>query len=579
MLINTKAFAGDLWALTKPYWQSEERWRSGALLATIVAMSLGLVWINVLLTEWNNAFYNTLQDKNEPEFWHQLLRFCYLAAAFIVVAVYQAYIQQMLQIRWRRWLTEHHVERWLRGHVYYRLQIAGKQTDNPDQRIAEDIARFVDTTLTLSLGLLSAAVTLVSFVAMLWTLSGSLTVKGIAIPGYMVWVALIYAIVGTWLVHRIGRPLIRLNFQQQQFEANFRYSLVRLRENAEGVALYGGESQEARGFGQRFADVVSNWWGIMRQQRRLNWFTNGYAQVASVFPFVVVAPRFFSGAIQLGGMMQTASAFGQVQGALSWFINVYGGAAGSNSFTEWKAVVDRLTSFERSLEAIIGEGQGAVVRGASDHETGIAIEGLNLWLPDGTHLLRDLSLDLPPGSRTLVTGPSGSGKSTLFRTLGGLWPYASGTLLFPSGERLLFLPQKPYVPIAPLRAAVAYPDAPETYGDERIRDALVACGLNELASRLDEEQHWAQLLSGGEQQRLAFARALLIQPRWLFMDEATSSLDELAESVLYRLMVERLPGTALISITHRPTLAAFHDRRLAFDGNGASATLLPAAAE
>ncbi|HEY1721406.1 MAG TPA: ABC transporter ATP-binding protein/permease [Magnetospirillaceae bacterium] len=568
MAATTKKFLRDLWGLTKPYWQSEERWKSGVLLAAVVALSLIAVGINVIFTEWNNLFYNTLQDKNEPEFWHQLGRFSYIAAGTIVVGVYQLYLQQMLQIRWRRWLTNYHVERWMGRHAYYRLQIAGKQTDNPDQRIAEDIARFVDTTLTLSLGLLSAVVTLVSFTSMLWTLSGPLTVMGITIPGYMVWVALVYAIAGTWIMHLIGRPLIRINFQQQQFEANYRYALVRLRENAEGVALYGGEAQEARGFELRFADVVRNWWNIMRRMRLLNFFSSGYSQIAIIFPFVVSAPRFFSGAIQLGGMMQIASAFGQVQGALSWFINVYGGSYGSNSFTEWKAVVDRLTTFERSLDTIEHGGQGEVTRSAGESKTGVVADSLDLRLPDGSVLLRDLHLSLPPGSRTLVTGPSGSGKSTLFRTLGGIWPYAKGVLTFPKGERLLFLPQKPYIPIATLRAAVSYPDAPESYDDISIRQALTDCGLAHLIDRLDEEHHWAQQLSGGEQQRLAFARALLLKPRWLFMDEATSALDEPAEAELYRLLIDRLPGTALISIAHRPTLEAFHDRRVAFGDRG-----------
>lgn len=573
MLARTRAFLHDLWGLTKPYWQSEERWRSGVLLTVIVGLQLGSVWLTVIFNAWYNLFYNSLQDKDFGAFQHQLLRFCYIAAAFIIVSVYQTYLQQMLRIRWRRWLTDRYIGRWTAHRSYYRLQIAGSGTDNPDQRIAQDIDGYIGSTLALSLGLLNAVVTLASFTLILWNLSGSIAVWGVEIHGYMLWVAIAYAIAGTALVHLIGRPLIGLNFRQQQYEANFRYALVRLRENAEGVALYGGEAREAHGLAQRFADVLGNWWGIMRQQKRLNWFSYGYSQAAVVFPFLVASPRYFSGAIQLGGLVQISSAFGRVQESLSWFVGVYADVA------QWKATVDRLTTFEKSLEAIAREGQGEVVRGLSPAGSGVSIEGLNLWLPDGTHLLRDLSIDLPPGSRTLVTGPSGSGKSTLFRTLGGLWPYASGTLLFPSGERLLFLPQKPYVPIAPLRAAVAYPDAPETYGDERIRAALEDCGLHDLAGRLDEEQHWAQLLSGGEQQRLAFARALLIQPRWLFMDEATSSLDEPSEAALYRLMVERLPGTALVSIAHRPTLAAFHDRKLTFAGNGASATLLPAAAE
>lgn len=565
MLATTKNFLRDLWVLTKPYWQSEERWKSGVLLAAIIALELAIVGINVLFNSWNNSFYNALQEKNAPEFWHQMLRFTYIAAAFIFVAVYKVYLRQMLQIRWRRWLTERYIKRWTSHHAYYRLQIAGGRTDNPDQRIAEDIDNYIQQTLVLSLGLLNSVVTLASFAAILWNLSGSMPLFGITVPGYMLWVALVYAIIGTWLVNVIGRPLIGLNFQQQQYEANFRYSLVRLRENAEGVALYGGEAQEARTFSLRFTDVVRNWWGIMRRQKMINWFGAGYGQIAIIFPFLVAAPRYFASGGQLGAMMQTASAFGQVQGALSWFVDAYTNVA------NWKATVDRLIGFEHSLTDIAHTGQGEVTRQDGEAQKGVTAAALDLRLPDGTVLLRDLNLNLPPGSRTLLTGPSGSGKSTLFRTLGGIWPYAKGVLTFPKGERALFLPQKPYIPIATLRAAVTYPDAPESHDDASIKKALSDCGLGNLVDRLDDEQHWAQQLSGGEQQRLAFARTLLLSPRWLFMDEATSALDESAEAQLYKLVIERLPGTALISIAHRSTLEAFHDRRLAFDARAATA--------
>jgi putative ATP-binding cassette transporter len=562
MFATTKVFLRDFWALTEPYWKSEERWRSGALLVVIVGMQLGLVGINVIFNEWYKNFYNALQSKDFAAFTRLIMWFSGIAAVYIVVGVYQNYLQQMLQIRWRRWLTERYIARWMEHRAYYRLQIAGDGTDNPDQRIAEDVNSYISSSLSLALGLLNAVVTLVSFAAILWGLSGSIDVAGIGVPGYMLWAALLYAIVGTWLMNRIGRPLIRLNFMQQRYEANFRYSLVRLRENAEGVALYGGESQEARGFGHRFADVVANWWAIMRRTKRMNWFASGYGQIAIIFPFVVGAPRYFTGAIQLGGLMQTVSAFGHVQNALSWFVNAYSGIA------DWKATVDRLTSFERKLEELATLGQGELVRTEGPAGSAIKIAGLGLSIPNGRELLRDLSLELRPGSRTLVTGPSGSGKSTLFRALGGLWPYAKGALTFPAGERLLFLPQKPYLPIATLRATIAYPDAPEVYGDQKILAALADCGLEQFAARLDEDQNWAQIMSPGEQQRLAVARALLVAPRWLFLDEATSALDEAAEAELYKLLVARLPATAIVSIAHKPALAAFHDRSLVFVGGG-----------
>jgi putative ATP-binding cassette transporter len=556
MLADCRKFLSELWVLMRPYWRSDERWKSGALVAAIVLLDLGSVWLSVVYNSWSNLFYNTLQNRDFPGFKVQLARFCAIAFANIVVVVYLTYLRQMLEIRWRRWLTAFYVGRWTTGKAYYRLQLNAGSTDNPDQRIAEDISAFITRTLSMGLGLLDSVVTLASFASILWMLSGAITIAGLTIPGYMLWAALIYAVLGTWLVNRIGRPLIRLNFQQQQFEANFRYSLVRLRENAEGVALYGGETEESRGFSRRFADVVGNWWAIMRRQKRLNWYSSFYGQIATIFPVVVAAPRVFSGAIEIGGLMQTADAFAQVQSALSWFINVYA------SFADWKATIDRLTSFNTALSEIAEAGQGKLTRTSS--VSGIAVDGLTLFLPDGRPLLKDLSLTLPAASRTLVTGPSGVGKSTLFRALAGLWPYAEGSLALPEGERLLFLPQKPYLPIATLKAALTYPDSPDPYPTARIEEVLAACGLASFADRLDVEDHWSQCLSPGEQQRLAIARALLLAPRWLFLDEATAALDEASEVMLYRLLVDRLPSTALVSIAHRPTLAAFHDRTIVF---------------
>jgi putative ATP-binding cassette transporter len=563
MFQKSRAFLGDIWALTKPYWQSEEKWRSGLLLGVIVALHLGTVYLNVVFNKWNNLFYNTLQDKNFDAFLHQFIRFCYLAVIFIVIAVYRVYLRQMLEIRWRRWLTDHYVGHWLGGRAYYRLQLAGGDgMDNPDQRISDDIASFINQTLVFCLGLMESVVTLVSFTFILWGLSGTLHVAGFAIPGYMLWVAIVYSGIGTWLAHRIGRPLIMLGYRQQQYEADFRYSLVRLRENAEGVALYGGEGEEARNFSERFTHIVRNWWDIMRRQKKLTWFSAGYGQVAMVFPFIVAAPRYFSGAIQLGGLMQTASAFGQVQGALSWFVDAYTGLAA------WKATVDRLTGFERSLTQAARATDARVDYREGPAGGAIAVENLDVHLPDGAVLLRDVQLTLPPGSRTLITGPSGCGKSTLFRAISGLWPHCRGRIGMPAGERILFLPQKPYLPVGTLRRAIAYPDSADRYDDPTIRAVLAQCGLDSLNDRLDDHDHWAQRLSLGEQQRLAVARALLLRPRWLFLDEATSNLDEAAEQALYRLLTQTLIDTAIVSIAHRPTLGVFHNRQIDFTENG-----------
>ena len=557
-MATTRAFLRDLWALTRPYWFSDERWAARGLLAAVVALNLGIVYINVLLNKWQNNFYNALQDKDMSAFYALLWHFSALAGAYIVCAVYQLYLNQMLQIRWRRWLTDRYLERWIGGRVYYRMQLTDRGTDNPDQRVAEDLALFVDRTLSLTLGLLSAVVTLASFVAILWSLSGTLELAlagtPVSIPGYMVWVALLYAIAGTWLTHRVGRPLIDLNFNQQRFEANFRFSLVRFRENTESIAIYGGEAGEVRGLRRRFADVVGNWWEIMRRQKKLSWLRSGYGQIAIIFPYVVAAPRYFSGAIQLGGLMQTASAFGQVQDALSWFVSAY------VQLAEWKATVDRLTGFQAGIERARAAGEEGAGVSAATAGPALETQALKLDLPDGSPLVAPFDARVAPGQSVLVTGPSGAGKSTLFRAFAGIWPFGGGRVVRPAA-RLLFLPQKPYLTIGTLREQLAYPAPPDAFDDATLRSALADSGLPALAERLGEEQHWALMLSPGEQQRVAFARAFLHRPQWLFLDEATSSLDEASEAALYRRLKERLPDTAVISIGHRSALTAFHERR------------------
>ena len=568
-------FLRDLWRLIRPYWYSEEKWSARLLLATIIALTLGMVWINVEINQWQNAFFNSLQDKKQDVFFELLMRFGWLAAMYIVMAVYQLYLNQWLQIRWRRWMTDLYLAEWLAGRTYYRMQLADRGTDNPDQRIAEDFRLFIEQTLSLTLGFINALVTLMSFIGILWGLSGVLdfAFAGVAyeIPGYMVWVALAYAALGTWLTHRIGKPLIGLNFNQQRFEADFRFGLVRFRENAEGVALYGGETQELGGFRRRFADVVANWIRIMVQQKRLTWFTAGYSQVAVIFPYVVAAPRYFSGAIPLGGLMQTASAFSQVQSALSWFIDAY------TTFAEWRASAERLITFQHAMQRAIDQRQDGGLTVEDTSARGLEIRDLELALPNAQLLLEHGSLALAPGESVLLTGPSGSGKSTLFRAIAGIWPFGKGQIRRPPGPTL-FLPQRPYIPIGSLRSAVTFPADPSGFTDDAIREALIACGLAPLADRLDEDQHWALQLSPGEQQRLAFARALLLKPAWLYLDEATAALDEATEERMYRLLKERLPGTTLFSIGHRPTLQRFHGRRLHFRAAGAGPARLEAVA-
>jgi putative ATP-binding cassette transporter len=545
------------WDLAWPYWKSEEKWSAIGLLAAVVALNLITVWLSVRFNYWNNDFYNALQQYDWPEFWRQFGIFGLLALAFIVVGVYSSYLRGILHIRWRRWLTERFLRDWLDDQAYYRMQLNQATTDNPDQRISDDLNRFATISLALSLGLLSSVVTLVSFLSILWTLSGALIIPlggaaSIDIPGYMVFAALIYAVGGTVLTWWIGHPLIRLNFDQQRYEADFRFSMVRLRENAENVAFYGGEARELDTFHGRFVRVVANWWGIIKRRKKLTWFTAGYDQVAIVFPFLVAAPRYFDKVIQLGGLMQIASAFRQVQESLSFIISSY------TEIAEYQSVVQRLAGFREKMNEIAAEQRAPqpieIVRGG----TGVEVESLDLNLPDGRPLRRNIALAATPDKPLLMTGASGAGKSTLLRAIAGLWPFGRGRIRVADG-RALFLPQRPYLPLGTLADALVYPRAAAELSRASLGEALRAVGLAQLVDRLDEDGNWAQRLSIGEQQRLAFARVLLARPEIVFLDEATSALDEAAETALYRLLREAAWQPTIVSVGHHGALRRFHD--------------------
>jgi len=553
-------FLTAFWTLAKPYWVSAERRRGLALLGLLVGLSIGLVWLEVQWNSWNNDFYNALQNKDQAEFFRQLGRFTLIAVFWVVARVYRLYFQQILLIEWRTWLNEHLLARWLKDRAYYRLQLADRGIDNPDQRIADDLRIFVEKTLELGVGLLSAVATLACFIAILWTLSSDFALGGVSLPGVLVWIAVVYALVGSFLAHRIGRRLIGLDFEQQRYEADYRYSLVRLRENSEGVALYRGETLELANFRGRFAHVIRNWWGIVEKRKQLNWFVSFYEQFSIAFPYLVAAPRYFAGAVGMGFIFQTASAFRNVQWSLSWFVNSY------TEFAYWKATVDRLTSFSASLERVRAEAQKESGERTEQPAGSIGTEDLQLAIPQGKPLLAPTSLQLRSGEDVLITGPSGAGKSTFFRALAGIWPYWKGRVRLPKGARLLFLPQKPYLPIGSLKHAVTYPGDTAQFSDRQIADALRAVGLAMLATDLERSENWAQMLSGSEQQRLAFARALLNAPDWLFLDEATASLPEDDQEALYRLLKERLPQTTLVSIGHRASLRTRHQRQLAWQG-------------
>ena len=558
-----------IWRLSVPYFRSEDRWAGRLLLAAVIAIELSIVAITVILNDWYNRFYNTLQDRNWSAFVSAILFFCVIAAIYTVLAVYQNYLNLWLQIRWRRWMTQTYLRQWLNTANHYRMQLLGDAADNPDQRIADDLQMFVQSTLTIGVGLLSSFVTLCSFVIILWTLSAAapLHIAGVpfTIPGYLVWAALIYAVIGTWFTHLIGWPLIPLNFQQQRFEADFRFNLVRSRENAEQIASLHGEAAERERHVDRFSLVVANWIAIMQRQKKLTFFTQSYSQASVIFPYVMVSPVYFSGAMQLGGLMQTASAFNSVQGALSYFISAY------RSIAEYQAVVARLDGFESAIEAgrAAALTQPAIEMLPRDGARAITVEHLAVALPKGEPLVDAENLTLPAGERVLVTGPSGAGKSTLFRAIAGIWPFGSGRVTVPADAKVMLVPQRPYFPVATLAAAITYPARAGTFDDAHLADVLNAVGLSPLVARLYEEAHWNRMLSGGEQQRLAIARALLYAPDYLLLDEATAALDEPAEAQLYRLMQERLKGTAIISIGHRSTLRALHRRRIEIEADQA----------
>jgi vitamin B12/bleomycin/antimicrobial peptide transport system ATP-binding/permease protein len=563
------SFLHDVWRLSRPYFVSEEKWSAWTLLISIIVLNLSMVGMNVVLNFWNRQFYNALQVRNWQAFLQLLFTwqrtpagyimpgFCEVVTVYILVYVYATYLNQWLQIRWRRWLTNRFLNEWLADRAYYRISLttdaAAIGTDNPDQRIAEDLRDFVATTLSLSVDFLSNVVSFFSFVGILWALSGEITLFGVTIPGYMVFVALLYAVIGTWLTHVVGRPLVALRFAQQRVEADFRYALVRFRENMEGIALYGGEAEENDNLLHRFRNVIANWWGIMIRIKKLNALTSGYSQIAIIFPIVVAAPGYFSGKMQLGGLTQTAGAFGRVQDSLSWFVNVYA------TLAQWRAIVERLATFHRAIvQARAASTSGPVIEPAPDGA--VRLSGLTLELPNGTKLVEGVDLSFPPGTSVVVTGRTGSGKSTLFRAIAGVWPFGKGHVQRPV-EKCLFMPQRPYIPLGTLRRVVTYPHPPESFTDAEVKQALEDAGLPGLTSRLDEDPNWPQVLSGGEQQRVAVARALLDRPDWLFLDEATASLDPETEAQVYRTLRERLPRTTIVSIAHRPSVAALHDKR------------------
>lgn len=551
-----------VWRIAIPYFRSEDKVAGRGLLAAVIALQLASVGGDVLINQWRNRFYNALQEKDWNGFTREMIVFCVIAAVTVAMSVYQTYLTQWLQIRWRQWMTTRYIGEWLRDANYYRMELQGEIADNPDQRVSDDVKAFVSQTLAITVGLLGSIVSLASFVIILWGLSEAapLSVLGydVAIPGYLVWAALIYAIFGTALTQWIGFPLVSLNFMQQRYEADFRFNLVRVRENTEQIALLKGEAAERQQLLGRFHAVITNWYGIMSRTKRLSAFTGSYAQAAVVFPFILTAPAFFANKILLGALLQTSEAFGKVQDALSFFVSTYA------TLADWRATIERLDGFELSIAnaAALPATRPSIQVKTSNTADAINIDDLLVRLPNNKPQVAAAHFAFRPGEGTLVMGPSGAGKSTLLRAIAGVWPFGGGTITVPALAKLMMLPQRPYFPIGTLKAAIVYPATDDAFTSDQIKAALAAVGLPGLSERLDEEAHWNRLLSLGEQQRVSLVRALLHAPQYLFLDEATASLDEPSEARLYQMLRERLPGTTIVSIGHRSTLNQFHARKV-----------------
>ena len=557
----SRQFFKDVWYLTKSYWQSEEKKKAFWLLTCIIALTLGIVFMLVQLNTWNNSFYSALQNYDAEKISSELIHFSWLAAIYIILAVYSYYLQQTLILHWRRWLTTRFIDIWLQNKTYYNLQMFGKDTDNPDQRISEDVRQFVEMTLGFAIGILKSLCTFISFVFILYQLSGPLSFsfmgKTWTIHGYMLWASLLYSVLGTYITHVVGRKLVKLNFIQQRYEADFRFSMIRLRESAESVAFYRGEAQEGKVFKNRFKLLLDNFWQLVNKQKQLVFLNSGYSQIAIIFPFVVAMNRYLAKEVSLGGLMQVASAFGRVQDSLSYFVDMY------SSIAQWQAVVMRLTYFGRHMHEVSQQAEQFHVERFATSEA-VSVEQMQVNLPDDTVLLQNISFTLQPGRNVLIKGVSGSGKSTLLRALAGIWPFVIGKINLPKTEELMFIPQKPYIPLGSLREALLYPGK-KALSDEELLYLLDLCQIGYLRDKLDIVADWSHVLSVGEQQRLAFVRAHIQEPKWLFLDEATSALDEDTEAAMYALLAERLQQTTLVSIGHRSTLNKYHELMLVID--------------
>jgi putative ATP-binding cassette transporter len=556
---NPIIWAKDAWFLARPYWKGPDRYRATALITIVIILNLLTVGLSVAINKWYNKFYDAIQNYDKASFYKLILVFCALAFTSIAFSVLAYYFRKILEIRWRRWLTSHYLDKWFSSKAYYKTKFLSIVSDNPDQRISEDINSFIVLLLTLSLGLMNSIVTLCSFVAILWTIVGPLkfTFDGhyIVIHGYIVWACLLYAIAGTYITFKIGKPLIKLDYQQQAYEADFRFGLMRVREHSENIAFYNGEPQEKAGLTTRFTNVVNNFVSIIYRQLKIDIFGVGYAQIAILVPFLVAAPRYFAKMIKLGDVMQISSAFGHVQGALSYFIEAY------SSLSGWRAVMDRLYGFQMSIENA-EKLDGLPIKTDNNY---LRLDQVAINLPNGNCLAKNIKFNLDSGDSILIKGKSGSGKTTLLRTIAGLWHYANGDIYQKDNLSSIFVTQKPYLPIGTLRNAICYPLTENLPNDDKLKQLLAKCSLSNLDGWLDNSADWGSILSIGEQQRVAFCRILINKPDIIYLDEATSALDEETEELMYRLVKTELPNSVIVSVGHRSTIARWHSQILDFN--------------
>jgi vitamin B12/bleomycin/antimicrobial peptide transport system ATP-binding/permease protein len=550
---------------------SSRRWPILILVSGVFAVLLANIVGQIQLNRWQRSFFDAIEKKDLALIGNELLVFLAIVSVLLTIVVSQTWLHEMLKVRLREWLTHHLLDLWFPPGKAYRLGITEETGVNPDQRIQEDTRNLAELSADLGIGFLQSALLLVSFVGVLWGMSQNITFTSlglsIAIPGYMVWAALAYAMLGSWLTWLVGKPLIGLNAQRYAREADLRFSLVRVSESAESIALYAGEKDERRITNAYVDQVIALARRMSGALSRLVWITSGYGWLAIVVPILVALPGYLNGTLTLGGLMMVVGAFNQVQQSLKWFVDNFPRAA------DWRAALHRVTAFHDALLMVDEREEGPNITLKPHPEGHLVFERVSVWLADGGVVISDATTDIEPGERVLVVGDSGTGKSTLLRAIGGLWPWGTGIIHLPPREQMMFLPQRPYMPLGTLRQAITYPAAPSAFTDERIKSALVRVGLPEFVNRLDEDERWDRLMSLGQQQRLAFARVLLQKPLWVFLDEATAALDEENQQRVMSIFDNELAQSSIVSIGHRPGLEAFHKRTLQLVGGPTGARL------